>query len=76
LGRFAKFLGQPIPMPSGALIRPPICKPILNRQKNHKALKFYRRNGFYEVGKHSFWMGDEEQTDYIMRKDLIQAGGA
>jgi ribosomal protein S18 acetylase RimI-like enzyme len=39
-------------------------------EKNHKALEFYRRNGFYEVGKHSFWMGDEEQTDYIMRKDL------
>lgn len=39
-------------------------------EKNSKAIGFYKRNGFYEVGTHSFIMGDEEQTDYIMKKDL------
>ena len=39
-------------------------------EKNEKALRFYKRNGFYQVGTHSFVMGDDEQTDYIMRKDL------
>ena len=39
-------------------------------EKNHKALLFYKRNGFYLIGKHSFFMGEDEQTDLIMRKDL------
>lgn len=39
-------------------------------EKNEKALRFYKKNGFYEIGTHSFFMGDEEQTDYLMRKDL------
>lgn len=39
-------------------------------EKNEKALLFYKMNGFYKVGTHSFVMGDDEQTDYIMRKDL------
>lgn len=39
-------------------------------EKNEKALRFYKKNGFYKIGTHSFFMGDDEQTDYIMRKDL------
>jgi len=39
-------------------------------EKNDKALQFYKRNGFYIIGKHSFFMGEEEQTDHILRKDL------
>ena len=39
-------------------------------EKNDKALRFYRNSGFYAVGTHSFVMGDDKQTDYIMRKDL------
>ncbi|NLI90939.1 MAG: GNAT family N-acetyltransferase [Peptococcaceae bacterium] len=40
-------------------------------EKNQKAIEFYKNNGFYAIGKHSFVMGDEEQADYLMRKDLI-----
>lgn len=40
-------------------------------EKNSKAILFYEKNGFYVIGKHSFFMGEEEQTDLIMRKDLI-----
>lgn len=39
-------------------------------EKNDKALQFYKNNGFYEIGKHSFIIGEENQTDYIMRKDI------
>ncbi len=39
-------------------------------EKNDKAILFYRKNGFYEVGTHFFFMGEEKQTDFIMRKDL------
>ena len=39
-------------------------------EKNAKALHFYKKNGFYQIGTHSFVMGDDEQTDYLMRKDL------
>ncbi len=38
--------------------------------KNLNALRFYKNNGFYLIGKHSFFMGEEEQRDYILRKDL------
>lgn len=40
-------------------------------EKNHKAVLFYKKHGFYVTGKHPFIMGEEEQTDFIMRKDLI-----
>ncbi len=40
-------------------------------EKNEKALRFYKRNGFSAIGTHSFFMGQEEQTDFIMRKDLL-----
>lgn len=40
-------------------------------EKNEKAISFYKNNGFYVIGKHPFFMGEEEQTDFIMRKDLL-----
>lgn len=39
-------------------------------EHNDNALSFYKKNGFYQIGTHAFRMGDEEQTDFIMRKDL------
>ena len=39
-------------------------------EKNEKAIRFYKKNGFYEIGTHPFIMGKDVQTDYIMRKDL------
>ena len=39
-------------------------------EKNEKAIRFYKKNGFYENGTHSFVMGEDVQRDYIMRKDL------
>lgn len=39
-------------------------------EKNKKAILFYEKNEFHAVGQHSFFMGEEEQVDIIMRKDL------
>ena len=37
-------------------------------EKNDNAIAFYKRMGFVQQGSHSFYMGDEKQTDYIMVK--------
>lgn len=39
-------------------------------ENNEKALRFYHKMGFCAVGTHPFYMGEEKQTDYIMRRDL------
>jgi diamine N-acetyltransferase len=39
-------------------------------EKNENAIAFYKKMGFVQTGTHSFYMGDEEQTDYIMNKTL------
>ncbi|MEC1540382.1 GNAT family N-acetyltransferase [Bacillus subtilis] len=40
-------------------------------EKNENAIAFYEKMGFIKTGAHSFYMGDEEQTDFIMIKTLI-----
>ncbi|MFT4413297.1 GNAT family N-acetyltransferase [Fredinandcohnia humi] len=40
-------------------------------EKNENAIDFYKKMGFVQTGAHSFYMGDEEQTDYIMTKTLV-----
>lgn len=39
-------------------------------EKNEKAFGFYTKIGFTKTGSHSFYMGEEEQTDFIMTKIL------
>jgi len=42
-------------------------------EKNENAIAFYNKLGFVQTGAHSFYMGDEEQTDLILTKtDLGQ----
>ncbi|WP_286174338.1 GNAT family N-acetyltransferase [Pseudomonas sp. ISL-88] len=40
-------------------------------EKNENAIAFYKKMGFVQTGTHSFYMGDEEQIDFIMTKTLI-----
>jgi diamine N-acetyltransferase len=40
-------------------------------EKNENAIAFYKKMGFVQIGAHSFYMGDEEQMDFIMTKTLI-----
>lgn len=39
-------------------------------EKNEHAIGFYKKMGFVPTGSHVFVMGDEEQVDYIMTKEL------
>jgi diamine N-acetyltransferase len=40
-------------------------------EENENAIKFYKKMGFVQTGTHSFYMGDEEQLDFIMTKTLL-----
>ncbi|MDW7614833.1 GNAT family N-acetyltransferase [Peribacillus simplex] len=40
-------------------------------EKNENAIAFYKKLGFVQTGAHSFYMGDEEQMDFIMTKTLL-----
>lgn len=39
-------------------------------EKNKKAITFYEKNGFHRFGEHPFILGKDQQTDYLMRKDI------
>lgn len=39
-------------------------------EENLRAIGFYRKNGFVEFGKHTFWLGKDEQTDILMKLQL------
>lgn len=39
-------------------------------ENNHRAIKFYTKNGFVKFDTHIFKMGDEEQTDWMMKLEL------
>ncbi|MGO1787256.1 MAG: GNAT family N-acetyltransferase [Sphingobacterium sp.] len=39
-------------------------------EENPRAIRFYEKNGFVEFDKHIFTLGDEEQTDLMMRLKL------
>ena len=39
-------------------------------EANENAIAFYKKLGFIQTGAHSFYMGDEEQIDFIMTKTL------
>ena len=37
-------------------------------ENNQQAIRFYERNGFEKVGTHSFLLGTDNQTDWLMAK--------
>jgi ribosomal protein S18 acetylase RimI-like enzyme len=39
-------------------------------EHNHRAKKFYAKNGFIEFGRHDFWLGNDKQTDLMMRLEM------
>lgn len=39
-------------------------------EENHKALRFYTKNGFVAFDKHLFILGNDTQTDLLMRFEL------
>lgn len=41
-------------------------------EENLRAINFYKKNGFIEFDKHIFKLGDDEQTDIMMKKIINQ----
>ena len=41
-------------------------------EENPRAIAFYKKNGFVEFDKHIFKLGDDEQTDIMMKLKLDQ----
>lgn len=39
-------------------------------EKNQRAIKFYERQQFYQFGTHPYYIGNDKQTDWLMRSDL------
>jgi hypothetical protein len=39
-------------------------------ERNSKAINFYERWGFEKFGSHIFVLGDDEQTDWLMKKEI------
>lgn len=39
-------------------------------EKNLRAIRFYEKNGFIQFGTHGFRVGEEEQTDILMKRAL------
>ena len=37
-------------------------------EENLKAINFYKKNGFVEFDKHIFKLGEDEQTDLMMKR--------
>ena len=40
-------------------------------EENPRAINFYKKNGFVEFDKHVFKLGDDEQTDIMMKLQII-----
>jgi ribosomal protein S18 acetylase RimI-like enzyme len=39
-------------------------------EENHRALNFYKKNGFVEFDSHVFTLGDDQQTDLLMKLQI------
>lgn len=39
-------------------------------ERNYNAQKFYSRYGFEKFSEHTFWMGDDPQVDWLLKKKL------
>ena len=42
-------------------------------EKNQRAIDFYKKWGFREVGTHLFYVGDDPQNDYVMELELARS---
>ncbi len=39
-------------------------------ERNYNAQRFYKRVGFEKFSEHTFWMGDDPQIDWLLKKKL------
>lgn len=45
-------------------------------ENNARAISFYERNGFVRFGQHTFMLGNDAQTDWLMKKEFMVAADA
>ncbi len=43
-------------------------------EKNPRGIRFYEKHGFERFGQHEFWIGNDLQTDILMRAFLKKSG--
>jgi ribosomal protein S18 acetylase RimI-like enzyme len=43
-------------------------------EMNRRAIAFYQKWGFRQVGSHQFLLGDDLQTDWLMERPLVPSG--
>jgi len=41
-------------------------------ENNSRAISFYKKNGFVKFGQHTFMLGKDAQTDWLMKKELFK----
>ncbi|WP_207531828.1 GNAT family N-acetyltransferase [Desertivirga arenae] len=41
-------------------------------EENTRAIRFYQKNGFVAFDKHIFKLGEDEQTDIMMKKEIVK----
>jgi ribosomal protein S18 acetylase RimI-like enzyme len=41
-------------------------------EENHRALQFYTKNGFVTFDKHNFTLGNDKQTDLLMKLEIVK----
>lgn len=39
-------------------------------ENNARAISFYKKNGFEKFGQHTFMLGNDAQTDWLMKREL------
>jgi ribosomal protein S18 acetylase RimI-like enzyme len=39
-------------------------------EHNERAIRFYEKNGFHKFSKHIFNLGNDPQTDFLMKRDI------
>lgn len=39
-------------------------------EQNERAIRFYEKHGFTRFGEHTFMLGDDAQTDWLMKKEI------
>ncbi|MGB3073718.1 MAG: GNAT family N-acetyltransferase [Chitinophagales bacterium] len=42
-------------------------------ENNHRAISFYKKLGFEQIGTHPFLTGDVVETDWVMRKEVVSS---
>lgn len=43
-------------------------------EKNDRAIEFYQNHGFSKFGTHPYYIGEDKQTDWLMRFEMNDTG--